>query len=289
MKIGISLRAFPPSFDWRDCLAQAARAGFDGVEVNFDGRFPIDSPPGLLAAIRGELQAQGLEAASVYSRDQWRYPITSADPARRRRGIDTVARLIGYAQAVGAPRVLVIPGAVDNSFISAETEIVPYQEAYERAVAALQDLAPAAQQAGVVLAVENVANRMLQSPLEMRRFVEQVGSPAVGCYLDTANCLFLGGYPEHWIRILGPHLQAVHLKDYRLSAGGPAGFVDLFEGDTRWPEVCRALVDAGYDGYLVSEVLPAFSWHPQELWLTSARRLALLREDIRRLRSSSPS
>lgn len=67
------------------------------------------------------------------------------------------------------------------------------------AVEALAKLAPHAQAAGVAIGIENVWNRFLLSPLETARFLDEIGSPWVGMYLDVGNVVYLG-YPEQWDR-----------------------------------------------------------------------------------------
>ncbi|MCX7887759.1 MAG: sugar phosphate isomerase/epimerase, partial [Verrucomicrobiae bacterium] len=95
----------------------------------------------------------------------------------------------------------------------------------------------------------------LYSPLEMRGLIDEVGSPGVGLLFDTGNIIPFG-FPEQWIRILGPRIREVHLKDYRRAVGTIHGFVSLLEGDVNWPEVMSALREIGYDGFLIAEVFP---------------------------------
>jgi L-ribulose-5-phosphate 3-epimerase len=103
--------------------------------------------------------------------------------------------------------------------------------------------------------LENVWNRFLFSPLEMRAVLDAVASPRVGARLDTGNLLAFG-YPEQWIRILGHHIGEVHLEEYRQSVGGVDGFVGLLEGYVDWPKVMAALGEIGYNGFLTAEVFP---------------------------------
>ncbi len=283
MKIGTTLRIFPETIGWQVCLQEAASAGFDGVEINFDGRFDIECPKNELSRLKVGLREIGVEASSVHSRLQWQAPINSSDPERRATGVRIVRRLIDIANYLEAGIVLTIPGVVDNRLFVHDFEVVDYDEAYKRSSEILADLVHYAEKANVTLAVENVANKMLLSPLEMKQFIEQFDSRYVGLYFDPANCLYLcGGYPEQWINILRDHLKAIHMKDYRTSVGTLAGFVDIFEGDMNWPALVRALAEVGYDGYLTSEVLPPLAFHPEELWRTSAARLTILRDEIRK-------
>jgi hexulose-6-phosphate isomerase len=114
------------------------------------------------------------------------------------------------------------------------------------------ELAPVAEELGVVIGVENVWNRVLLSPLEMRDFIDGFSSPGVGAYLDVGN-MIVSGYAEDWVSILGRRVCSVHFKDFKRSVGTLAGFCDLLEGDVNYPAVMRALRAVGYDGPCVAE------------------------------------
>ena len=58
-------------------------------------------------------------------------------------------------------------------------------------------------------------------------------------------------YPEHWVRICGRHLMAVHMKDFRRDG---SVWTPLLEGDVDFGAVMAELKDLGFDGALVSEV-----------------------------------
>jgi L-ribulose-5-phosphate 3-epimerase len=112
--------------------------------------------------------------------------------------------------------------------------------------------------------VENVWNKFLLSPLEMRRFIDEIDLPSVGVFFDVGNIL-LYGFPDQWIRILGKRIKRVHVKDFRTQVGTLHGFTGLLQGDVDWPAVIAALTDIGYDSYLTAEVLPAYRYHSDRL------------------------
>jgi L-ribulose-5-phosphate 3-epimerase len=118
---------------------------------------------------------------------------------------------------------------------------------------------PYAEQQGIKLLVENVWNNFLLSPLEMARFVDEFDSPAIGCYFDIGNVVRFG-WPEHWIRILGPRIVKLDIKEYsrekQLNEGLWKGFdVEIGEGDCNWPAVRAALADIDYtSGWATAEV-----------------------------------
>jgi hexulose-6-phosphate isomerase len=113
------------------------------------------------------------------------------------------------------------------------------------------------------MGIENVWNKFLLSPLEMRDFIDSFHTRAVGSYFDAGNVL-LTGYPEHWIKILGRRIVRVHVKDFKKSVGTAEGFVDLLEGDVDFEAVKAALAEVDYDGYVTAEMLPYQPGRPEK-------------------------
>ncbi|HRR25435.1 MAG TPA: TIM barrel protein, partial [Acidobacteriota bacterium] len=64
---------------------------------------------------------------------------------------------------------------------------------------------------------------------------------------------------EHWIRVLGPRIFKLDIKEYsrekRDKEGPFAGFrVKLGDGSINWPSVVDALEQIGYEGWVSAEV-----------------------------------
>lgn len=267
MRKSITLRAFPADMPTLERVDLARRAGYDAVEINLEPteEFPLETDPAVLVDLRREIERRGMAVSAVYCRDQWRRPITSLDLGTRDAGATILRRLVGAATALGADIVLVVPGAVDNRIFVQPPEIVPYRVAYDNALGVLREvLRDTAEPAGVRLAIENVWNKFLLSPLEFASFVDALGSPMAGAYFDVGNVLRTG-FPQDWIGILGERIVAVQVKDFRLDVDTLAGFVGLLQGDVDWPAVRQALADIGYDGWITSEVLPAYRHSPERL------------------------
>ena len=165
-------------------------------------------------------------------------------------------------QWLGADAYLYVPGAVEVFFLS-EAEVIPYDVCYQRASEAISQLVPTAEKLGVTIAVENVWNKFLLSPLEMRDFIDNFDSIQVGAYFDVGNVL-LTGYPEQWIRILGSRIKRVHIKDFKRSIGTADGFVDLLEGDVDFVAVKKALAEINYDSYVTAEMIPYTPGRPEK-------------------------
>lgn len=247
MKIGLNAWAFPGNTSVPQGLRLAKRGGFDCVELNVseDGYLTPDTDQGSVQFLRSAAENMSLEIRSVCGGLLWKYPLTSSDPETVERAKDIVRKSLLICNWLGADTLLVIPGVV--------TEEVPYDVAYERASAAIKELAATAEETGVALGVENVWNKFLLSPLEMRDFIDGIGSEMVGVYFDVGNVL-LSGFPQHWIRILGPRIKKVHVKDFRVQVGNITGFANVLEGDVNWREVRRALADVGYDDVVTAEI-----------------------------------
>jgi L-ribulose-5-phosphate 3-epimerase len=252
MKKGMYWGGLPEGLTVADRLELAAKAGFDGVEprvmdAGSDGLVRYDSTSGDLRTVSKMITDAGLAICSVMNGGAHilPYPIVDDDPAVRAKGIGTVRRMIEITADLGAGSLLLVPHWVGDR--------VPYDLCYERTLDALRQLGPIAQAAGVCLAVENVWNKFLLSPIEFARLIDDSGSPAVRAYFDVGNIL-IAGYPQHWIRILGSRIARVHVKDFTTSIGNGTGFAQLLHGDVNWPAVRQALRDIGYDGWMTAEV-----------------------------------
>jgi len=65
----------------------------------------------------------------------------------------------------------------------------------------------------VTLALEEVWNKFLLSPLEFARYIDEYNSPHIRAYFDVGNVV-LYGYPQDWIRTLGKRIVKLHIKDF---------------------------------------------------------------------------
>jgi hexulose-6-phosphate isomerase len=256
MKKSISIWSFYGDWNLDQKLALAKDAGFTGFEIDLseDGPVNLKSSDADLAAVRKTADKAGLPLSGLATGLYWGANACSADPAVREKAAAILQKQIACAAALGIDSILVVPGAVGVDFIPGG-EIVPYHLAYERAQAFIKAALPAAEKAGVTLCIENVWNKFLLSPLEMRDFIDSFGSAHVGSYFDVGNTLATG-YPEHWIAALGSRIKRVHFKDYRRAVGTVDGFCDLLSGDVNWPAVVGELKAAGYSGWVAAEMIP---------------------------------
>ncbi len=231
-------RENPPSVLERFKLLKAA--GFHGVEP----MTPLDQTEVLAAR-----DATGLEIPSLVVASHWTHPLSHPNPATRQVTLDALKQGLRDAKACGAKSVLLVPAVVNKE--------VSYADAYERSMTEIRKAIPLAEELGVAIAIENVWNQFLLSPLEAAAYVDAFKSPMVRFHFDVGNVVNYG-FPEQWIRILGPRIVQVHVKEYsrelRDERGPRAGFqVHLHEGDSDWSAVMPALDAIGYSGWIIVE------------------------------------
>jgi len=274
MKKSVGICCFYGDWSLEEKFILAKEAGFTGFEIDLseDGPVNLKSSDADLKAFRSLANKHGLEVSGLMSFLYWGANAASADPAAREKAAALLKRQIECAAGLGVDTILVVPGAVGVDFLPG-AEIVPYDLAYERATEFIRAALPLAEKHGVTIAVENVWNKFLLSPLEMRSFVDQFESHHVGVYFDVGNVL-ASGYPDHWIRILGSRIKRIHFKDYRRNVGTADGFCDLLSGDIDWPAVVSSLRETGYSGWVTAEMIPPvpFYKHAPEVLIANTAR-----------------
>ncbi|MBF0244163.1 MAG: sugar phosphate isomerase/epimerase [Planctomycetes bacterium] len=187
----------------------------------------------------------------------WGCSLGSPDAEERQKAVAFTKAYLKIASWLGAETVLVVPGAVDVAW-DPSRPVLPYQQVWDLSSQSLKKLLPLAEDAGVNIALENVWNKFLISPIETKVYIDQFSSGRIGSYFDTGNCM-ISGYAEHWIEILGSHIKAVHLKNFkREDAGGLLhGFGDdLMKGDLDFAAVGAALNKHAPGVPVTAEMIP---------------------------------
>ncbi|MGN6137078.1 MAG: sugar phosphate isomerase/epimerase family protein [Aureliella sp.] len=270
MRKSINLWAFPypQRMNLEDCLRLAKRAGFDGIELNYDLENDLSpkASPTELAAIRHLADKVGIEISGLCSFLFWPYPLTSNDPAKRARGIELAGLMAEAAAHLGVENLLVVPGAVHIPWRD-DHEPVANDLCERRAREAIGSLVKQAEKLKVSLNMENIFfNGFLMTPMEMNAFVDSFSSERVQVHFDTGN-ISMFQFAEHWVPILGKRTKNVHFKeftkkgtDYSLETFRP-----LLDGTTNWPAVMDALEGQGYEGYVTFEYFHPYQHYPEAL------------------------
>jgi sugar phosphate isomerase/epimerase len=212
-----------------DALAMAKRIGLDGVEVSF-GR------PGEQYDLRKEevrrqylqaAEAQGVAISSLAMGILNQVPYASDPDAEK-----WVGECVEVMPKLGQKVVLL--AFFGNGDIKGKRDL------QHEVIRRLKRVAPAAEEAGVVLGLETWLN--VDDHL---RILDGVGSPAVQVYYDVANMEHEGYDLYQEIRRLGrERICQVHCKEN--------GFL-LGQGRVDFGKVKEALDEIGWSGWLIIE------------------------------------
>lgn len=239
MRIGIRDGCLRMS--WDEALQAAAEIGFDGVELDIGANYRETAlwTDGAAAVAAMADRANG-KVLAFCAGACWALSPASSDAAIREEIRTLLTDLGSFAAELGAGVILVpvTPGGDD----------VTYEEARRRWIDEMTAIAPAAEDSGVVLALENVGRGCGKSAEELIYLADGVASPAVQVYYDIGNATAFENDPVEEIAALGSRIAAVHIKDFQGELLG--------EGVVNIPGSIDALKQIGYDGDLILETPP---------------------------------
>jgi L-ribulose-5-phosphate 3-epimerase len=235
---GLVYSMLPRTMNVRDRFKLARDAGFQVVQA------PTTPDSREAEAMKNAAEAAGIRIDSVMNMAHWKYPLSSADPAVVKKSMDGMRASLANARQWGADAVLLVPAVVNPQ--------TSYREAWTRSQRQIRKLIPLAARLQVAIALEEVWNKFLLSPLEMARYIDEFRSPWVKSWFDVGNVV-LYGYPQDWIHTLGSRIAKLHLKDFRLTKNCYA-WANLGDGDVMWSAVRNALIEIGYSGSAICEL-----------------------------------
>src|SRR6516164_3456790 len=238
IKKGVWFGMLPAKLSIADRFRMARDAGFEVVQA------PTEPDEHNAEEIKKAAEAANIRIDSVMNMDHWKYPLSSSDREVVEKSLAGMRTSLHNAKLWGADAVLLVPAVVNPQ--------TSYRDAWTRSQEQIRKLTPAAEENKVVIAIEEVWNKFLLSPLEMERYIQEFQSPWIKAWFDTGNVL-LYGYPEDWIRTLGKNIVKLHIKDFKRQGDGYA-WVNLGNGDADWAEVRKALMETGYTGSAIAEL-----------------------------------
>jgi hexulose-6-phosphate isomerase len=238
MKKGLVLDMVSKNLSPADRFKIVRDAGFDVVQA------PTTPDERAAEEIKKAADSAKIRIDSVMNMDHWKYPLSSSDPAAVEKSLAGMRTSLHNAKLWGADVVLLVPAVVNPQ--------TSYQDAWTRSQKEIRKLLPLAEELKVVIAIEEVWNKFLLSPLEMATYVNEFQSPWVKVWFDVGNVL-LYGYPQDWIHALGKSIVDVHIKDFKRKQDGYS-WVNLGEGDADWAAVRQAFADIGYTGSVIAEL-----------------------------------
>jgi len=226
-----------------DRFRMLKQAGFDGVEMNSPG-----GPPN--HEIKEASAQTGIVVEGMVDSVHWLQTLSDPAPSIRAKGLQALQHALRDCKELGGTSVLLVPGICN--------ERASYEDCYRRSQEEIRKALPLARELDVKIAIENVWNDFLLSPLEAARYIDEFEDPAIGWHMDIGNIVAYG-YPEQWIRILGKRILKLHAKDFSRKQSNEQGRwkgfnVKLGDGDVDWGAVAKSLDDIGYHTWVCAEV-----------------------------------
>ena len=240
IKKGLVYSMLPSSLSHADRFRLGRDAGFDVVQA------PTTPDESEAEEIKNAADNANIRIDSVMNIDHWQCPLSSSDPAVVERSLAGMRTSLRNAKLWRSEAVLLVPAVVNPQ--------TSYRDAWTRSQKQIRKLIPLAAEAKTVIAIEEVWNKFLLSPLEMQSYIRDLQSPWIKAWFDVGNVL-LYGYPQDWIRTLGKSIVKLHVKDFKRKKDGYE-WVNLGDGDADWTEVRKALAEIGYFGSAIAELKP---------------------------------
>ena len=226
--------------DMEEALKAAKAAGFAAVELP-------TIPEEKRAEVKELFKKYDLICPSIMTSGAWDNIATSHDPEVRAKSAECYKRAIDTAVYMGCDTILTVPGAV--------TADIKYEDALVNAKKTLDLVVPYAEEKGITLAIENVWNKFLLTPVDMANFIDSFNSEYVKSYFDIGNVVFYG-FPQQWINTLGKRIKRVHIKGFYMTGFDGFKWCSLLESTIDWKAVMTELKAAGYTNWITAELGP---------------------------------
>ncbi|WP_274361976.1 sugar phosphate isomerase/epimerase family protein [Paenibacillus thermotolerans] len=240
IKLGVNTVLFR-QFDFAAAARHIARCGYDGVEISaIQGmceHLDLSRWKEQKNELRQIVQDNGLEFLST--------EVASLNEERLLVAFEAAAE-------IGIPIVNVGPGGKSG-----------VEEDVAASIDNLSRLAEKAASFGVTLCAKaHVGNAIYNTPTTLRA-MESISSPAFGIDMDPSHIHRAGENAEEALPAVLSRVKHIHIRDCKGREQGPGpierqacgrGDIDLFG-------YCKAMVDGGYNGPVVLEVIGASAEH----------------------------
>src|SRR5438105_10132664 len=238
IKKGVWFEMLPAKLSTADRFKLARDVGFEVAQV------PTQPDERKAEEIKRAAEAANIRIDSVMNMDHWKYPLSLSDRAVVEKSLAGMRSSLHCAKLWGSDAVLLVPAVVNPQ--------TSYHDAWTRSQKEIRTVIPLTEELKVDIAIEEVWNKFLLSPLEMAKYISEFQSPWIKAWFDVGNVL-LYGYPQDWIHTLGNSIVKVHVKDFKRKEDGYT-WVNLGEGDVDWAAVRQAFADTGYSGSAITEL-----------------------------------
>jgi L-ribulose-5-phosphate 3-epimerase len=237
----------PEKYPIEKVIEHAAALGFDGVEILH--RQMADESPAYVNGLKKAAFRNSIDLVMLSIHQDF----VSPDPAERQQAVAHTIRCIDLAAQLGIPSIRLNSGrwnsiASFDDLMKVKGDEPPLpghtdDEAFKWCIDAIQACLPAAEKAGVLLALENHWG-LTTRPENLLRIYQAVRSPWLGINLDTGN---FPGDPYAGIELLAPHAVIVQAKTYY--GGG-----EWYTLDLDYPRIAAILRRANFQGWVSLEM-----------------------------------
>jgi sugar phosphate isomerase/epimerase len=247
--------------DFSDETSQGLRtAGFIGCSCFFpDPMLPSERE---LDRLRDTMRRGGIGVAQVNARYE---ALVNPDESLRRQGITSFIAAIQICQRLGGDNLYVRPGSLNPN-----GHWWPHPEnhspaTHDRLVDSLRQVCAAAEDAGVIIAIEGHTVSPLNTAAKVREIIDRVGSPALKFNSDPVN--FISNVQEVYhsrevidelFDTLGDVTWCLHAKDMALEDRLVVHIAEVVMGRGHMDigHYLRRFQEARPDGYVIVEHLP---------------------------------
>lgn len=228
------------------CIDEAARLGFDGIELLLIQMTSEERP--YLHQLKKRAFHAGLDLMGFSTHQGFLSP----DPAKRQENIDKTIHQIELAYQLGIPTMRLNTGrwGTSKSFddLMANRGIEPPIEGYDDedgfkwVIDSIEKCIPKAEECGVVLGLENHWG-LGRTADGVKRIIDEIDSPWLLVTLDTGNFL---ENPYNQLEALAPQTILVQAKTYY----GEGKWYTL---DLDYPKIGDIMRKVNYRGYISLE------------------------------------
>lgn len=247
LRLGASTWTYLQMCDLPSAMRRLRRAGFSRLDV-------LTIPPHLWPSDLDEQRRRELrrfaaaedvviESLNLPSTDQ---NLCSVTPEMRDYSVARWHDVLDLCEALGVGAAVMVPGRRPN-FVPP-----PPDHCDEWLRAALEQLVPHAERAGVMLMLENHHQSPMPTVQRMAAFLDAFGSSQVGIAYDVANGVFVGEDQAGAIQAAGRWLLQVHLSDASRTRWDHA---PIGRSEIDFGAVGRALQFSGFGGTSIVELI----------------------------------
>jgi L-ribulose-5-phosphate 3-epimerase len=247
MPVGLYEKALPASLSWEERLAAAGKAGYDFIEISIDESDErlsrLDWSASERAELRRSIANTGVKVMSMCLSGHRKYPLGSHMPELRKQGQEILRKAIEFAGDVGL-RVVQVMGY--DVFYETSDE-----ETGANFVDGLKLGTRWAEQAGVMLGLENLDTPFVENISKALNIIREIDSPWLRLYPDIGNLSAAGYYPPEELPLAKGQLLGFHVKDAmpKVIRGIP-----FEKGIVPFRETFRALAQMGFWGLIGVEI-----------------------------------